>query len=203
MLLIKANTAYPATSGETVQLVIDSIEAEGAGSNARIYVSHTSETASTAATNAFALGEVFASGDGTAGGAFSADCSVPAACNGIAVVTTAVAAAASLIANGIPAGGIDGHTTQRLTKLNPIMNGAVILSEAPSTTATYPYAVGDVVAITDIDTPANTNVAVVTTAVAIGTTLLASGTPVAGVPLATGDRITRIPGGASSSFLPQ
>ena len=45
----------------------------------RIYVSHTSETASTPRHKThFALGEVFAEGDGTAGGAFSADCSVPA-----------------------------------------------------------------------------------------------------------------------------
>ena len=196
VLTVKANTVYSATSGQTVQFAIASIEAEGAGSSARIYATQTTELSDGAAANAWSAGQVAAVSSGDVGGAIAAN----GAGNSISpVATTGVAVGGALTGADLPFTAITLPATNRMTKLNTVMNGSAVVSEVPSAAATYPYAVGDVLAINDAGTVANTNVHVVTTAVAVGATLLGASTPVAGLTLAAQDRITRLPAGYSEA----
>ncbi len=206
LLTVKANTVYNATNGSTVQLVIDSLELEGSGSAARIYPAITTETASGASTNAFAVGEILALSDGQAIAA-GADTGTSSFAG---VVTTAAAAGANIgAAVGTVVDGVDlvnGTSTHQITKINPVYFGSSIVSEVVSATAsaaaTYSYAVGDVVAISDDDTVANNNFHVVTTAVVATTNDLDdAGDLVTGITLANADRISRVASGFSETTL--
>lgn len=196
VLTVKANTVYSATSGQTVQLVIDSIDAEGVGSAARIYPNYTSETASVAATNAWTVGTpVIAS----AGNGSSTRFAAP--------VMTAVATGGSMDGMSTMVTGWDlvtgdTNTTYRVTKMNPVMFGSSIYGEAASVASTYSYAVGDVVMLTDAGTTTDCDFQVVGANFAAGANMTNANALINGMTLtATNDRIVRVAAGFSETTL--
>ncbi len=185
VLSVKANTVYAATSGQTAQFVIDSIEAEGAGSNARIYVTlpGAETVAGGVSTQAYAIGDVISIHDASG---------VTADQDNTYVVATALASGGTITGGGALVDTFNIANTDVVSKWNKISTETL----TAGTLATHNYAVGDVLVINDADDNSNM-IRVVTTAVAAGASVAGA---VDGVTLATGDILSRVASGASDTI---
>ncbi|MEK7212102.1 MAG: peptidoglycan-binding domain-containing protein, partial [Patescibacteria group bacterium] len=193
VLVVKADTAYTATAGGTVELAVSRLEAQGADSSAAVYPSITS--AASTATFGYTLnaGDVVFASNGTVGACQAAT----AACAGS---SEAVTAGATSIGAGSVLKGVTLNTTApQITRMLPRQYNGANVQENPSATAKFPYAVGDVIAYTQDSTPANNGLKVVTTAVAAGATLLSSDTLGIGLTPLAADRISKVVSGYSEA----
>lgn len=190
ILTVKANTIYDSVSGRTVQLTIDSIEAEGAGSNAAIRSALSADPLTGVnAGQAYAVGDVVS----------VLDTNIPSTDQrNTHVVATA-------LASGAAAGGADALfdtnaagtfgtlvAGDKLSKWNKVFTETV----NAGATAQNNYAAGDVVMVADLSA-GTSRPYVVTTAVAAGADIGANGTPVDSLDIDASDIVTRVVGGAS------
>lgn len=194
VLSLKANTVYAATAGQTAQLVISEVEAEGTGSGTRVYTTLNGADATPAAsTLSYAAGDVLSVHDND-------DATSPnfAGNANVGVVATSTAAAGTVLTTGgdalIDSNGEFAFRAGDVISKWRTMNTQTIASAGSSSTQNY--TAGDLLAIADISAGSST-LSVVTTSRAATADIGANGELVNGYDLDNGDIITRVAGGAS------
>ncbi|MBI2483773.1 hypothetical protein HYV71_01140, partial [Candidatus Uhrbacteria bacterium] len=193
VLLVKGDTVYAATAGQTAQLVVAEVEGEGEGSGTRVYTTLLGDDLTGGNTGqAYAVGDVVS----------VFDANIPSADQ----VNTHVVATA--LASGVAATGADalfdtnaGGTYGTFVAADYLSKWKTISTETVNAgvTAQFNYTAGDVVAVADVSA-GTSSLYVVTTTVAQGASLAAANALVNGLTLAATDIVTRVAAGASEAL---
>lgn len=187
VLLVKGDTVYAATAGQTARLVVAEVEGEGEGSGTRVYTTLSGDALTgDVAGQAYAVGDVVSINDASA---LSADQ------DNTMVTTTALASGAASNVAGTPFDAFTLAAADHLSKWNKISTETV----NAGATAQSNYTTGDVIVASDLS--ANTHAFyVVTSTVAQGADLGTANALANGLDLDAADVFSRISSGASEAL---
>ncbi len=199
VLTVKADTVYAATSGQTAQLVIADLEAEGEGSGVTIFATLQADTTPATAGQAYAVGDVVSLYDNSSVSAELDQDDIGADVDNTYVVTTAAASGAVL--NAAADTLFDTNASSTLASTDRLSKWRTLSTETVNAgvTAQNNYALGDVVAIADISAGTH-SLYVVTMAVSAGADISAANALVNGLTLVVNDIISRVPAGATETL---